>query len=228
MAPPRLRLSKSQAADLLKICSLGRGRLLDLATVLSNSDEPPIISRAILRSRMTAAIPADYVEATSRLFFGLAIIARDNFTSQAEFLSGLDEAVSSLNWSAEDIARWNDARDALVAVLWARDLVLAAKAMDLIFDFEKFCLNTRIITDVRPVFDDQRIAIVGGIIMHTLRIEYRADDGRRKNISIELDSRDIERLTKSCTDAITKMNRAKELFSEQLKLPWITATEGLE
>jgi hypothetical protein len=177
---------------------------------------------------MTAAIPADYVEATSRLFFGLAIIARDNFTSQAEFLSGLDEAVSSLNWSAEDIARWNDARDALVAVLWARDLVLAAKAMDLIFDFEKFCLNTRIITDVRPVFDDQRIAIVGGIIMHTLRIEYRADDGRRKNISIELDSRDIERLTKSCTDAITKMNRAKELFSEQLKLPWITATEGLE
>jgi hypothetical protein len=176
---------------------------------------------------MTRAIPDDAVETASRLLIGLAIIARENFTAQSEFLSALDEAVKSLEWT-DDAPRWEEVRDALAAVLYARDLVLAAKAIDLIFDFEKYCLNSRIITDIRPVFDDERNKIVGGIIMHTLRIEYRGDDGRRRSMSIELDNRDIERLAHSCADASQKMEAAKTLFRDKLTLPTITATEGLE
>jgi len=69
MALPRLRLTDSQAEDLLQICSLGRGRLMDLAAVLDNQTEAPIISRSKLRERFTAAIPSDQVEKTIRLFF---------------------------------------------------------------------------------------------------------------------------------------------------------------
>jgi len=133
-----------------------------------------------------------------------------------------------LEWSADEKTHWAEVREAVAFVLSSRDLTLSAKALDLIFDFEKFCLNSRIITDIRPVFDDERNRIVGGIVMHTLRIEYRADDGRHKTISIELDDRDIERLAHSCMDANKKMEKAKDLIQNQLRLPFITAAEGIE
>lgn len=228
MANPSFRLSSSQGEDLLKVCSLGREPLLRLTTLLSNPDEPAIISRSILRSRFAQEIPPECLEAASRVCIGLAITARDNFISSDEFASALDEAVSLLGWSEENKNLWRGVRQPFVALIYARDLVIAAKAVDLIFDFEKFCLNSRIITDIRPVFDDERNRIVGGIIMHTLRVEYRADDGSRRNISIELDSRDIDRLARSCEDAARKMERAKSLFRDNLELPFITATEGLE
>lgn len=230
MAIPRFRISDSQAKDLLRACELGPDRLADLAAVLNNKDEPPIISRAILRERMSQAIQDDDIEPVSRVLFGLSIIARDNFVSSAEFATAFDLAVATLGWNEEKQELWRRTRDPIIKVLYARDLTLSAKAMDLIFDFEKFCLNSRIITDIRPVFDDNRNTIVGGIVMHTLRVEYRAEDGNRRSISIELDSRDIERLAHACDDANKKMESAKALFTNGLKrpLPVVTATEGLE
>lgn len=228
MAIPRLRLSESQARDLLQVCELGPGRLQDLTAILNNPNDSPIISRALLRSRMSQAIPDDEIEPTTRLLFGLAIIARDNFVSSSEFLTALDRAVAELNWESARQKFWQDAREPLIQALYARDLVLSAKAMDLIFDFEKYCLNSRIITDIRPVYNNDHSKIIGGIIMHTLRIEYRAEDGDRRSISIELDSRDIERLADACMEANKKMATAKAMFSRELKRPTITATEGLE
>jgi hypothetical protein len=227
MPVPRLRLPSAQAKDLLQVCELGPGKLQDLVSILSNVNEPPIISRAIVRERMSQAIPDHALEPVSRLLFVLAITARDNFVSAVEFATALNQAVSELEWDEQQRAAWQEAREYIVKAIYARDLVIASKAMDLIFDFEKFCLNSRIITDIRPVFDDQRNSIVGGIVMHTLRMEYRGDDGEHRSISIELDSRDVERLGQSCVEATKKMEKAKALFAEN-KLPTITATEGLE
>src|SRR5690242_15596842 len=142
MAIPRFRLSDSQAKDLLRTCALGPDRLNDLAAVLNNKDEPPIISRAILRQRMSHAIPDDEIEPVSRVLFGFAIIARDNFVSSDEFATAFDQAVTALEWDEEKRKLWRRARDPMIRVLYARDLTLSAKAMDLIFDFEKFCLNS--------------------------------------------------------------------------------------
>ena len=93
-------------------------------------------------------------------------------------------------------------------------MVLATKALDLSFDVERFCVGTRIITDVRPVFDPSRNQIVGSAIRQTLRLEYMSLDGTVTSMSIGLDADDIDRLKKACDEAIHKVGVVRDALTK--------------
>lgn len=92
---------------------------------------------------------------------------------------------------------------------------LAAKATSLLFENERSLLNSRILTDVRPVFDVATNDVGGGLIIQTLKLEYVSEaDNHPKEFFVSLDSDDIEDLINNLERAKLKADKLKELLSE--------------
>jgi len=79
-----------------------------------------------------------------------------------------------------------------------------AKAGNLVLDNPAIFLDSRILTDVRPVFlSDPREKPVLGVVQHTLQITYMSDSGR-KEFYVSMDSLDVTRLGEVVSRAIEK------------------------
>lgn len=93
-------------------------------------------------------------------------------------------------------------------------LSLAIKATSLLFESERSLLNSRILTDIRPVFDVLTNDIGGGLIIQTLKLEYISDeDDSSKEFFVSLDSDDIDDLIDNLERAKAKAGKLKELLA---------------
>ncbi len=119
-----------------------------------------------------------------------------------------------MEWDDAQRTKWQECRSALEQLLSTESIALAAKAADLSFDVERFCVGARIITDIRPVFDPRRDKIVGSTIRQTLRLEYMSLEGTISNMSIGLDAEDIDRLKKACEEATHKVAVARSTLTK--------------
>jgi hypothetical protein len=73
-------------------------------------------------------------------------------------------------------------------------LDISDRASDLLIEHERIFSDSRIVTDIRPVFDSETERKVEGVILvHTLRIQYRDTEGA-KEFYVALDSDDLDNL----------------------------------
>ena len=96
--------------------------------------------------------------------------------------------------------------------------MLAAKAIDISYDFERVYITGRLLTSVRPVFDDPREEIIGWTVVQTLRLEFVAANGDQSSISIAMDADDIRQLKKECDVALVKAEKARAEMESKLRV----------
>ena len=111
------------------------------------------------------------------------------------------------NEPAIDDSLFSNLQDSLGKLLTVPSISLAAKATDILFENERSLVSSRILTDVRPVFDCETNDISGGLVIHTLKLEYLTEN--TKEFFVCLDSDDID-------DLILNLERAKQK-AEKLK-----------
>jgi hypothetical protein len=203
-----IRLSQPQADDLAVICSIGASSLI---RVLGKVEDAPITIRAskLRETILTAQIGGDKADVLGRVLLGLATLMRRGPSNASEVLAMVSGSLA-LRWNPDQMKQWQDCRPVFERLLSSRSVTLATKATDLSYDVERFCIGSRIITDIRPVFDDEREAIVGSTIRQTLRLEFMSMDGSANSISVGLDKDDISRLKDACEEALRKATRAQE------------------
>lgn len=109
------------------------------------------------------------------------------------------------------LARLNDA---LLRLLKVPSLSLAVKATGILLQNERSLIASRILTDMRPVFDIDSNDIGGGLVIHTLILEYIAEnDETPKQFFVSLDSDDIEDLIRNLERAKQKNTKLKNLLT---------------
>jgi hypothetical protein len=222
---PNVRLSKSQVDALVSTCELGEATLLRIAKAL-DTEQAQLIKPARLREIITREIDNERVARTiARFLISLATLRRRSFATAEELLDGVSEGVPTTSWDKAQLERWPKCRLVLQKLLESKLIVLAAKALDLTFDFPEFCIGARILTDIRPIFDDPKNTIIGATISQTLRLEYAVRNGEQSSISIALDLDDILHLKHACEEALHKGKVAKQLIEEKCNISTITATE---
>ncbi len=123
-----------------------------------------------------------------------------------EFVTAIIEAMN--NAGREDVFVHDDEqsvlRRRLSRLLSGRAFGLEAKANDLQKDFEHLYCQSRVVTDLRPVFGDKvDDGPVRMLITHALRIGYH-DFGNHKELYVALDDAHIERLIEQLTRAQEK------------------------
>ncbi len=79
------------------------------------------------------------------------------------------------------------------------------KAIGLLTEFDKTFVDARIITDIRPAFEDNiNSSIETGVIVHNLRIKYQKDTSLYKEFYIALDNEDLSKLKEQIIRAENK------------------------
>lgn len=162
---------------------------------------------------MVAPILGDVTgKALVDLATSLIAFANRTQTPHDEIVEAIQNLIKGYDWPADRIQAWERCRHLFKQLLAIKSLALTAKTTDLLYDFDNLLLSSRIITDIRPTFDDGRENILGAAVTQTLRLEWYLTDGSRKSISIAMDADDIKNLRKCCdlallkAEAVSKMN----------------------
>jgi hypothetical protein len=156
-------------------------------------------------------------EALCRTLVALARFRRDYDLCDTELSESLLYALEvDCRWTQEDLERWSNVSSKVLELAGSDAVCVAAKTHDLAFDFDNLMVAARILTDIRPVFDDQRDVIVAGIINHLLRVEFATsnDGGQIRSFSLAVDNSDLKKLRDQCDRALRKSEVAKLLVTE--------------
>ena len=210
MAVPTFRLTSAQADEVTAVSALGSEKLTVVADAVESLGAT--IKSSTLREAIARASDAEVAPAIQSFLLGIAMVRRRAGATVADLLKGLDAALARIKRSPEQMEQWNSVRPIVERLLSSKSLTTISKAMDLAYDFEDLCIGSRILTDMRPVFDDQRAEIIGTIITQTLRVDYTSQTGTQNTISISMDEKDIEQLKKACESALQKAVNAKKLI----------------
>lgn len=218
------RLSRSQQDNLAAVCKIGSVALQAVADELESAGF--VISKDKITDLMDKTVGPDRGAELAGFVFGVVAGYRRNKDAAKAALRTIDQFVASGGEPDGPLSTWAACRPALERLLSSESVRLAAKALDVSYDFERVYMDGRFLTSLRPVFDEGREVIKGATVVQTLRLDYLASDGLQATLSLALDSTDIENLKQSCDDALKKAEAILNKATEEWKLPTIMPRGG--
>lgn len=159
-------------------------------------------------------------------------------------LFSMNKSIENWNMSAKDFAKLvsdaafselseefqiNEAdrdilRDRLVRMLELKaSLGLTAKASDLLTDAQHLFYTAKILTDLRPVFNEEGTKIEGAVIVHNLALHY-GEGTEHKDFFIVLDANDMEELQMVLERAEEKAEALQSLMKNS-HIPYLSVEE---
>ena len=216
----RLRPRKEQIHDLKQIASLGSAKLSELADRLQ-ADQSALLKPAQLAKLIREVVGEGAADSLVRQVFSLRGLVR-------RFGTTIEEIVDGLRPWLKDALPENDQTDAVVDslaaafrnVLDCKLIRMSATANELSYDYANLIRHIRILSDIRPLYDDHADVIDGAVISHTMRLQYDSADGEHE-LSLALDEEDIAKLMRQCDRALKKSVAAKKLMEEKAGIPTI-------
>lgn len=134
----------------------------------------------------------------------------------SDLAEGIARGVEGLA-NDEDKATLEDKRETfqtrLTEALSIEQLRTIARAAGLLFENENSATDTRIITDIRPIFEQEspHVAPAGAMVVHTLRIGY-VTNGEDKSFFVALDADDIQELIEQLQRANSKTESLRSVL----------------
>ena len=211
----QIMLRKEQVENLKLLYGLGAKAIKEITEEIKKK-EPVILEPSQLYETLINLTPGSAFdkENIANLIVGLYNIRRKSDIEIEDLLKSLKEAVLSDDLSEEERSRWDSAEPVLGELLSIQSIGSAVKAIDLSYDYANICRGAKIITDIRPVFDEEPSDIIASIISYCLRLNYESRDGI-ESLSIALDEQDIMNLKKNCERALKKGKIAKEFMEKK-------------
>ena len=122
-------------------------------------------------------------------------------------MDGTDDAIESIAemitevWASTDSEKYQSSqadgkilKDRLFRIFHdRRGFNITRKAMGILIDQRNVYLHAKILTDIRPVFNEKGDAVDAAVIVHNLRIHY-GQDSDHKDFYVALDTSDIAAL----------------------------------
>ena len=102
-------------------------------------------------------------------------------------------------------------------------LSITTKAMDVLTDEERIFYSAKILTDVRPIFNEEGNSIDAAIIVHNLKIHFGQDQDH-KDFYVALDTSDIEVL-RDVLDRADEKAKCLQSLLERAKVSYLDAGE---
>lgn len=156
-----------------------------------------------------------------KALLGLLTARRRMQLSGEDFVRILNDCIgreAPQQWREQHFSDWRNAQAELAALFSDKNpLAVFEKAVGLSLEHQNVLEHVRIITDVRPVFDDAGDLILHTLVDHVLMLEYY-DGEESKRIHMALYARDIQELKKACERAEKKAERVVG-FMKEASLP---------
>jgi hypothetical protein len=104
-----------------------------------------------------------------------------------------------------------------------KSLGVTAKANDVMTEHERVFCSVRILSDIRPVFGEDKEQASGAVVIHNLKIGFH-QNGKHKELYFALDTRDIEMLRTAIERASRKTTALASILRKS-EVPYIEVPE---
>jgi hypothetical protein len=210
----QLQLAEHQIADFRVILELGSDRLKSVVDAIEVLDPLPI-RPASLRAAIVEALrePGDVADSLLRQALAFSGLMRQ--VSVDEVARSLHRAIErDSKWSTEDLSRWEAVEPFFRRVLSTKAVRLVSKAIDLSYEYANVYQRGRIITDIRPLYNDDASSIEGAVVSFTFRLRFDSVDGNH-GLSIAMDEVDVLQLREQCDRALLKAKTALDVMIQR-------------
>jgi len=228
--PTHIRLFPGQIADLAAIRDLGPERLQRVAAHLEQLEALPLRPQD-LHAHVAESLDGDKdaAECVLRPILALYQLIRQRELTIDEVLEALRSGIAAAEptWNENERAAWDAVEPQLRGLFQASAVRTVSKAIDLAYEYANLFQGARIVTDIRPVFndyEDERIEIEGAVVSYTLRLHYDNREGNH-SLSIALDEKDVRLLKRQCDRALLKAQFARTKMISTAGVPAIISGE---
>ncbi len=226
----QIHLNKSQIADLRAILDLGPeilGAVVDRIDELDPGPLAPAELQAIIQE-VIHDNPA-VVDSILRQALSLASLQRRRKLGADAVIEGIRGGLKTANtpWDGTSLAKWKDLEPTFRRLISSNKVETTAKALDLSYDYANLLQASRIVTDIRPVFDNDVTKIEGAVVSFTLRLSYDNTEGNH-GLSIAMNQADIKILRDQCDRALKKGALARDTIASLPLRVTISGSEDYE
>lgn len=211
-----LSIPRQYEEALAKVGQLSNESVQELLVALRET--PDTINPSSLSSAVAArvdTIAASDVEEMVPALLSLYSLRAHSEAAISDIVGGVTQAMEKsrsegLRLPSEERTRFENH---LAELLSIGQLNETARAGRLLLENEHSFQEARIVTDIRPVFepDNPETAPKGALIVHMLKIVYRADD-TTKNFFVALDTNDVRELLEQLGRANAKAESLKAVL----------------
>jgi hypothetical protein len=216
---PVIQLGNRQMSDLVQVLKLPPETVSKFVNSLAASKDPLLSSRQ-LEHLLEAAAPSqkELAPVLVRVILGLAALHKQSGLSIDEIRSGLLESLKTTSPESEGTGvQTLDALDQVLRVVLHNKVDVLTKCLELSYDFSNLLSSSRLITDIRPVFDSAASRIEAGVVTFTLRLNF-TEGGADKTLNFALDEKDVRELQSQCDRALKKASLLVDALGEVMAL----------
>ncbi len=220
--PSQIQISSSQLRDLRVIYEIGAENLRRVIEKLASLLPLPLAPQTLHLAVFEVLQDDAQVNALMRPIFALVQLIRQREMSVEEVLEGLRDGVGRAEpeWAEAEKRCWNEeVEPQLHKLLQSPSIRTVSKALDLAYDHANLLQGIRIVTDIRPVFNDdgEDLKVDGAVVAFVMRLNYDSRDGNH-SLSIALDETDILNLARQCQRALDKAEIASRRMIDDAKI----------
>lgn len=206
-----LRIPDADLDNLSKLAALPDASVEQLLSALARQ-RPPLSSHA-LASQIASEVPSIAADELTRLV--------DILMTLLAVRAGIDESTSDL----ADLVASNDRlglspearshlKQLLVRLLGLQPLVLAWKALDVLYEHEKRFHSARTITELRPLYGENVTEAPDGLVIaHSFKVTYHTSEGETADIFIGLDEKDVGAMMEVLQRAQDKARTLRDMMT---------------
>jgi hypothetical protein len=216
-----LRLNRQQHNDLQAICRLDLPTIEQVVATVDALPTSPLHPEQVKEALQgVAGDRSEELQALLRLTISFINLQRNVGLSAAEVVELLGNRIpeKGYGWDAGGQDQWKERQSIFLRLLEHPRFRTVAKALELSYDYMNLLEAARIVTDVRPVYDETAARVEGLIVSFTLRLLFDSADGSH-SLSIAMDEKDVSTLEEQCQRALIKAKTAVTAIAIPTGLP---------
>ncbi len=219
MAVFQLRLHVQQLNDLKAVRQLGPERLQAVVVHLDQLDSPPLQPEVLIDEVATVLADRNESERLLTSILSLHGMMRQFAIPPKQVCESLGEALErDAEWDDDEIKEWRAVEPFVEKLLSTKGVRVVGRALDLAYEYSNLFRRARILTDIRPLYNDDATTIDGAIVSFTLRLRFDGSDGDHA-LSIAMDEVDVESMKAQCERALVKARTALALMNDKANVP---------
>jgi len=214
----RFNIPEEDLQNIKKLADLENKKLKRIEEALKK--ESPTVDLKLLTASVvkSTSIDSKLVNSIITILWQFAIIKKKIDLTATDFVNSL---ITSLNetksdyWDKKDTENLKKKVDHIINILDSKNsIAYSAKSAELVLDQQFLFCESRMITDIRPVFDQEAKDIECLIPFHILSISYHDDSGYHQ-IRFAMDINDILQLRKQLDGAEQKEKQIREIMGKK-------------
>ena len=224
----KLKIPTEEYSVLKRLAELSEDAFASFVTTLQEL-EPKIVEMDLARlsksvAEKVTAIPATEARAFMRTLAGLIVLRDSGRRTVDELVADLSETLDSDKSKEFPLEKTTILTQRIAHFLKASSgISLFAKAMSVIHEQDRIYCGAKILSDLRPIFQNTPEEVSAAVVIHTLNISYH-QDGEHKEFYAAMTPSEIGKL-KEVIERAEKKSRALKAYVLKSGIRYLEDTE---